>query len=61
MEFTEFETGVLFERERLIKLLMEKGTLRKAMFAGPDSDWYVLYTENGAVDISGATLTNSVS
>lgn len=57
----EFETGVLFERERLIKLLIELGVLRKAIFSSPNSNWYVIQTENGATDISLATLTDSVS
>lgn len=60
MEMTEFETGVLFERERIYKMLIEKGTLRKSMF-NTSGNWYVLYTENGAVDVSVDTLKGSVS
>ena len=44
-----------------IDKLIELGVLRKAIFSNPDSDWYVIYTENGAVDISLSTLTDSVS
>jgi hypothetical protein len=38
-----------------ISKLIELGVLRESIFGS--GDWYVIYTENGAVDISLATLT----
>jgi hypothetical protein len=40
-----------------IEKLIELGVLRKSMFSNLNSEWYVLYTENGPVDISLADLT----
>ena len=40
-----------------IEKLIELGVLRKAMFSGGNEDWYVIYTENGAIDISLSKLT----
>jgi hypothetical protein len=38
-----------------IDKLIEMGVLRQSMFGS--GDWYVIYTENGAVDISLESLT----
>lgn len=40
-----------------IEKLIELGVLRKAMFSNGNEDWYVIYTEQGAVDISLEELT----
>jgi hypothetical protein len=40
-----------------IEKLIELGVLRKSMFSSVNDEWYVLYTENGAVDISLSKLT----
>lgn len=40
-----------------IEKLIELGVLRKSMFSNLDNEWYVIYTENGPVDISLTTLT----
>lgn len=42
------ETGRLSEFTRIFKLLTEKEALRSSFFL----DGYVLYTENGPIDIS---------
>jgi len=41
-----------------IEKLIELGTLRKSMFSNLNNEWYVIYTENGPVDISLADLTD---
>jgi len=46
---TAFNTGVIVERQRLIKLLTKYGVMRHSMLG---DDWLVIYTENGAMDIS---------
>jgi hypothetical protein len=38
-----------------VEKLIEMGVLRKSMFGS--GDWYVIYTENGPVDVSLSTLT----
>ncbi len=38
-----------------IEKLIELGVLRESIFGS--GDWYVIYTDKGAVDISLATLT----
>jgi hypothetical protein len=38
-----------------IEKLIELKVLRQSMFG--DGDWYVIYTENGPVDVSLSTLT----
>jgi hypothetical protein len=48
-----FNTGVMTERERVIKLLMDKEALRSSLVF----DGYVLYTQNGPIDISLEELT----
>jgi len=40
-----------------IEKLLELGVLRKSMFNNLSNEWYVIYTENGAVDVSLADLT----
>ena len=40
-----------------IDKLIELGVMRKSMFNNLDSEWYVIYTENGPVDVSLSTLT----
>ena len=40
-----------------IEKLIELGVLRKSMFSNLDNEWYVIYTEKGAVDISLSELT----
>ena len=40
-----------------IEKLIELGVLRKSMFSNLDNEWYVIYTENGPVDVSLTTLT----
>ena len=39
-----------------IEKLIELGVLRKSMFSNLDDQWYVIYTENGAKDISLSSL-----
>jgi len=46
---TAFNTGVIVERHRLIKLLTKYGVMRASMLG---DDWLVIYTENGAMDIT---------
>jgi hypothetical protein len=46
---TAFNTGVIVERQRLIKLLTKYGVMRASMLG---DDWLVIYTENGAMDIT---------
>jgi hypothetical protein len=38
-----------------IERLIEMGVLRKSMFGS--GDWYVIYTEDGPVDVSLESLT----
>lgn len=38
-----------------IEKLIEMKVLRQSMFG--DGDWYVIYTENGPVDVSLSSLT----
>jgi hypothetical protein len=38
-----------------VELLINLGVLRKSMFN--DSDWYVIYTANGPLDVSLSELT----
>jgi hypothetical protein len=40
-----------------IEKLIELGVLRKSMFSNLDNEWYVIYTENGPVDVSLSSLT----
>jgi len=40
-----------------IEKLIEMGVLRKSMFNSLSNEWYVIYTENGPVDISLADIT----
>jgi len=40
-----------------IEKLLELGVLRKSMFNNLSNEWYVIYTENGPVDVSLADLT----
>lgn len=40
-----------------IEKLIELGVLRKSFFGNLDSEWYVIYTENGPKDVSLSTLT----
>lgn len=40
-----------------VEKLIELGVLRKSMFYNEENQWYVLYTEKGAVDISLQDLT----
>ncbi len=40
-----------------IEKLIELGVLRKSMFYSEENQWYVLYTEKGALDISLEDLT----
>lgn len=40
-----------------IDKLIELGVMRKSMFNNLDNEWYVIYTENGPVDVSLSTLT----
>lgn len=40
-----------------IDKLIELGVMRKSIFNNLDNEWYVLYTENGAIDISLSDLT----
>ena len=40
-----------------IEKLIELGVMRKSMFSNLDNEWYVIYTENGPVDVSLSTLT----
>jgi hypothetical protein len=40
-----------------IEKLIELGVLRKSMFSNLNNEWYVIYTENGPVDISLADIT----
>lgn len=40
-----------------VEKLIELGALRKAMFSTND-EWYVLYTENGPIDITLSKLTD---
>ena len=44
-----FNTGVIAERSRLFKQLIELGVLRHSMLG---DNWYVIYTEQGAMDIT---------
>jgi hypothetical protein len=44
-----FNTGVISERQRLIKLLTKYGVIRASMLG---DDWLVIYTETGAMDIT---------
>jgi hypothetical protein len=46
---TAFNTGVIVERQRLIKLLTKYGVMRASMLG---DDWLVIYTEKGAMDIT---------
>ena len=41
-----------------IEKLIELGVLRKSMFSNLDNEWYVIYTENGPMDVSLSTLTD---
>lgn len=38
-----------------VQKLIEMGVMRESIFGG--GDWYVIYTENGAKDVSLAELT----
>lgn len=38
-----------------IEKLIEMKVLRQSMFS--DGDWYVIYTEDGPIDVSLSTLT----
>jgi hypothetical protein len=40
-----------------IEKLIELGVLRKSMFSNLDNEWYVIYTENGPMDVSLSSLT----
>lgn len=40
-----------------IEKLIELGVMRKSMFNNLDNEWYVIYTENGPVDVSLTDLT----
>jgi hypothetical protein len=44
-----FDTGVIMERQRWIKMLMELGVLRESMLGGKN---LVIYTQDGAIDTS---------
>lgn len=44
-----FNEGLAFERARTLKMLKDLGVIRDSML-GPD--WYVIYTEHGALDIT---------
>ena len=44
-----FNTGVIAERNRLMKLLKQYGVIRDSILA---DDWLVIYTETGAMDIT---------
>ena len=44
-----FNTGVIAERNRLIKLLTKYGVIRHSILG---DDWLVIYTEQGAMDIT---------
>jgi hypothetical protein len=44
-----FDTGVLMEQQRWIKMLMELGVLRESMLGGKN---LVIYTQDGAIDTS---------
>ena len=39
-----------------LEKLIELGVLRKSVFSTGNDEWYVLYTENGAIDISLSKL-----
>jgi hypothetical protein len=39
-----------------IEKLIELGVLRKSMFSNLNSEWYVLYTEYGPVDVTYSDL-----
>jgi hypothetical protein len=40
-----------------VSKLIELGVMRKSMFNNGNEDWYVIYTENGPVDVSLSDLT----
>ena len=46
---TAFNTGVIVERQRIIKLLTKYGLIRNSILG---DDWLVIYTEQGAMDIT---------
>lgn len=48
-----FNTGVIAERSRLIKQLIELGVIRHSMLG---DNWYVIYTDKGAMDITKSRL-----
>jgi hypothetical protein len=48
-----FNTGVIAERSRLVKQLFELGVLRHSMLG---DNWYVIYTEQGPMDITKSIL-----
>lgn len=44
-----FNTGVIAERARLMKLLKQYGVIRDSILG---DNWQVIYTEQGAMDIT---------
>lgn len=46
---TGFNQGLAFERARTLKMLKDLGVIRDSMMG---QDWYVIYTEDGAMDIT---------
>jgi len=52
-----FNTGVIAERNRLMKLLKQYGVIRDSILG---DDWQVIYTEQGAMDITKDRLEGNV-
>lgn len=52
-DLTSYRMGLLRERERWLTLLANMDVLRDS---GLGADWFVIYSEYGAKDITRATL-----
>ena len=47
------QSGITAEQERLLGVLVMKGVVRESLFS---PGWWVLYTEQGPIDIKPETL-----
>lgn len=47
------EIGAKWQQAEILKTLIELGVIRESMFG---DDWWVIYTENGPIDIKLKTL-----